>query len=105
VNPDVLTEEFKSLFREMVLQMRRFQTIELRWYVSKTTLFRVCWNHLSMAILLVAEDKNTAISLRMVIISADVQTQLLVRLEMISGQTCRNVVWEVMPGEEWQTTM
>jgi hypothetical protein len=105
VSPDVLTEEFKTLFCEMVLQMRGSQTIELRWYVFKTTSFRVCWDHLSMAILIVAGDKNTAISLRMVIISTDVQTQRLVRLEMINGSTCRKVVWEVMPEEEWQTTM
>jgi hypothetical protein len=111
LKPDVLTEEFKDLFRMMVLQIRRSQTIELRWYVPKAANHRLHWHFITMVMTLVEDALNksdTTLKLRLVIVSADEKTQRQVRSQLAngpSGRAPKGIFREVMPEEEWQAGM
>jgi hypothetical protein len=102
IKPDVLTEEFKNFSHMMVLQLRRSQCVEIRYHVSKAAgRSRVDWVYLYNTILIVIESSNKSLNFRMVIISADVQTQRQVRAELPKGQKWKGVTWEVMAEDEW----
>jgi hypothetical protein len=103
LKPDVFTNEFKDLFRMMVLQIRRTQTVELRWYLPKH--YEPHWAFINLFITTVEASSDQPLKLRMRIISADQKTQRQVRDLLFKAPAQENTIWEVMPEEDWPATM